>query len=161
MIRKHIIQPVAELLTHALITSRLVTCNSLLHGLNKPQLKRLQRLHNTAARLVPFSMKYTQKLHWLPIEQRIIFKISMFVFKKIHGILPIYLCSLVKPYDLLRRNMRSSNKLLLTEHSWEARSFALSAANAWNTLPTNIRASATISIFKTPLKTHLFKAYFE
>ena len=60
MIRKHFNQPVVELLTHALITSRLVTCNSLLRGLNKTQLKRLQRLHNTAARLVPFSMKYTQ-----------------------------------------------------------------------------------------------------
>ena len=35
MIRKHINQPVAELLTHALITSRLDACNSLLHGLNK------------------------------------------------------------------------------------------------------------------------------
>ena len=41
IIRKHINQPVAELLTHALITSRLDTCNSLLHGLNKTQLKRL------------------------------------------------------------------------------------------------------------------------
>ena len=35
MIRKHINQPVAELLTHMLITSKQDTCNSLLHGLNK------------------------------------------------------------------------------------------------------------------------------
>ena len=40
MIRKHINQPVAELLTHTLVTSRLDTCNSLLHGFNKTQLKR-------------------------------------------------------------------------------------------------------------------------
>ena len=38
-----------------------------------------------------------------------------------------------------------------------ARSFTVSAAKAWNTLPNNIRGSATISIFKK----HLFKAYFE
>ena len=37
MMRKHINQPVAEILTHALITSRLDTCNSLLHDLNKTQ----------------------------------------------------------------------------------------------------------------------------
>ena len=55
MILRHINQPVAELLIHALITSRLDTCNSLLHGLNKTQLKRLQRLHNTATRLVTLS----------------------------------------------------------------------------------------------------------
>ena len=43
MIRNLINQPVAELLTHALITSKVNTCNSLLHGLNKTQLKHLQR----------------------------------------------------------------------------------------------------------------------
>ena len=42
-----------------------------------------------------------------------------------------------------------------------ARSFTVSAAKAWNTLPNNIRASATVCVFKTPLETHLFKAYFE
>ena len=120
MIRKHINQPVAELLTHALITCRLDTCNSLLHGLNKTQLKRLQRFQNTAARLVTLSRKCThitpilKQLHWLPIEQRIIFKISMSVFKIIHGVSPAYLCSLVNLYEPLRGNMRSANKLLLT-----------------------------------------------
>ena len=103
MIRKHINQPVAELLTRALITSRLDTCNSLLHGLNKTLLKQLQRLQNTVARLVTLSMKFTlitpilKQSHWLPIEQRIIFKIFMFMFKAIHGVSPTYLCSLVKP----------------------------------------------------------------
>ena len=151
MIRNNINQPVAELLTHALITSRLDRCNSLLHGLNKTQLKRLQRLQNTAARLVTLSGKCThitpilKQLHWLSMVQRIIFKISMFVFKTIHGVSPTYLCSLVKPYEPLRGNMRSANKLLLTEqkskNSWGARSFTVSAAMAWNTLPNNIRAS--------------------
>ena len=112
-------QPVAELLTHPLITSRLEPCKSLLHGLNETQLKRLQRLQNTAARLVTLSMKFThmtpilKQLHWLPIEQRIIFKMFMFVFKTIHGVSPTYLCSLVKPYEPHRGNMRSANKLLL------------------------------------------------
>ena len=171
MIRKHINQPVAELLTHALITSRLDTCNSLLHGLNKTQLIRLQRLQNTAARLVTLTRKCThitpilKQLHLLPIEQRIVFKISMFVFKTIHCVSPVYLCNLVKVYEPLRGNMRSANKLLLTEHkcknSWGARSFTVSAANVWNTLPNTIRASATVCVFKTALKTHLFKAYFE
>ena len=67
-IRKHINQPVTELLTHALITSRLDTCNSLLHSLNKTQLKRLQRLQNTAARLVTLSRKCT---HITPILKQL------------------------------------------------------------------------------------------
>ena len=171
MIRKHISHPFAELITHALITSRLDTCNSLLHSLNKTPLKRLQRLQNTAVRLVTLYRKFThitptlKQIHWLPSEQRTIFKMSVFVFKTIHGASPIYLCSLVKPYEPLRGNIRSANKLLLTEYKsknwWGARSFTVSAAKAWNTLPNNIRASATIRVFKTALKTHLFKAYFE
>ena len=92
-------------------------------------------------------------------------KISMFVSKTIHGVSPTYLCSLVKPYEPLRGNMRSANKLLLTEHksknSLGARSLTVSAAKVWNTLPNNISPRATIRIFKTTLKTHLLKAYFE
>ena len=61
-------QPVAELLTHALIISSLDSCNSLLHGLNKTQLKRLQRLQNTAARLVTLSRKCT---HITPILKQL------------------------------------------------------------------------------------------
>ena len=87
-------QLVMEPFTHALISSELDTCSSLLHSLNKTQLRRLQQLQNTAARLVTLSRKFThitpflKQLHWLPIEQRIIFKISMFVFKTIHGVSP-------------------------------------------------------------------------
>ena len=121
MIRRHINQPFAEL-AQALITSRLDTCNSLLHSLNKTQLKRLQRLQNTAVRLVTLSRKcihitpILKQLHWLSTEQRIIFKMSMFVLKTIHGASPTYLCSIVKPYEPLRGNIRSANKLLLTEY---------------------------------------------
>ena len=171
MIRKHINQPFAELLTHALITYRLDTCNSLPHSLNKTELKRLQRLQNTAVRLVTLSRKCThitpilKQLHWLPSEQRIVFKMSVVVFKTIHGASPTYLCSFIKPYEPLRGHIRFAIKLLLIEHksknSWGARLFTASAAKAWDTLPNNIRASATISVFKTALKTHLFKAYFE
>ena len=59
--------------------------------------------------------------------------------------MPTVFCSLVKPYALLRGNMRSANKLLLTEHTHKnslgARSLTVSAAKAWNTLPNNIIAS--------------------
>ena len=69
------------------------------------------------------------------------------------------------PHEPLRENMRSANKLLLTEHKsrnlWGAWSFTVSAEKAWNTLPNNIRASARVCVCKTTLKTHLFKAYFE
>ena len=69
----------------------------------------------------------------------------------------------IVPFSML--TTPHSNKLLLTEHKsknlWGVQSFIISPAKAWNTLSNNIRASASISIFKTALKTHLYKAYFE
>ena len=77
MVRNHINDHVAELLSHAYITSRLDMGNSALYKLNKSQLNRLQRLQNNAARVVTLSKKSVsissllKQLHWLPIEQRI------------------------------------------------------------------------------------------
>ena len=168
LIREHVNQPVAaELFTHASITSRPDMGKSLLHGLNKSQVHRLERLQNTAAKLVTLSRKFThitpilKQLHWLPIEQRIVFQICTLVVKTIHGASPTYLCNLVEPYVPARDNLRSAVKLLLVEHKainlWGAQSFIVSAAKVWNALPNNIRVTATIDTFKTALKTHVFK----
>ena len=105
--RKHINQPVVELLTLASITSRLDMGNSLLHGLNKSQVHRLERLQNTAAWLITLTRKFThvtpivKQLHWLPIERDCLQN-------------PTYLCNLAKakPYVPACENLRSADKLL-------------------------------------------------
>jgi hypothetical protein len=51
-IRKYLDGPTTERLVHAFITSRLDTCNSPLFGLPSQQLDLLQRIQNSAARLV-------------------------------------------------------------------------------------------------------------
>ena len=102
MVRKHINDHVAELLSHAYITSRLDMGNSALYKLNKSQLNRLQRLQNNAARVVTLSKKSVsissllKQLPWLPIEQRIKYKISLLVFKAMNGhsrLIYVILCS--------------------------------------------------------------------
>jgi len=161
MVHNHINQPVAELLTRALITSRLDPCNSWpQQNAAKTTPAITKHCCQTCHALQEIYSHHTilKQLHWLPIEQRIIFKSLMFVFKTINSVSPTYLCSLVKPYKPLLGNMHSANQLPLTEHksknSWGARLFTVSTAKTWNTLPNNIRASATISVFKTALKTH-------
>jgi hypothetical protein len=70
-----------QTLVHAFITSKLDNCNSLLYELPKFLIDRLQNVQNCAARLVTGSKKYDhitplmKQLHWLPITQRIIYKI--------------------------------------------------------------------------------------
>ena len=49
-----------------------------------------------------------QELHWLPVEQRIISKILLMIFKRLNGIAPSYLSDLVTRY-IPRRNLRFAN----------------------------------------------------
>ena len=64
-------------------------------------LNKVQRVLNAAARLVFRAPHYCRitpllyELHWLPVRQRISFKILLFVFKAIHGFAPTYLRELV------------------------------------------------------------------
>ena len=51
-IRKHLTQQNAETLMHAFISSRLDFCNSLLYGLPKYLIDRIQSVQNAAARIV-------------------------------------------------------------------------------------------------------------
>ena len=70
-----------EKLVHAFITSKPDNANSLLYGLPKFLIDRLQNVQNAAARVVTRTRKYDhikpvlKQLHWLPISQRIKYKI--------------------------------------------------------------------------------------
>ena len=76
-----------RLLVHAFVTSRLDYCNGLLYGFPKYHISKLQRVQNTAARLITNTRKYDHispalyNLHWLPVFYRIYFKILIVTFK--------------------------------------------------------------------------------
>ena len=105
-------------LVHAFITSKVDYCNSLLYGVPKYLLLRLQRVLNCAARIVFKSNKYDhitpllKELHWLPIEQRIKFKILLITFKALNKQAPNYITDLLIPYKP-SRSLRSSTKIFL------------------------------------------------
>ncbi len=168
-IRKYLNEKSTEILIHAFITSRLDQCNSLLHGLPDSQISKLQRIQNSAARLVTLSRKHDHispvlhNLHWLPVKYRIIFKILLLTYKCIHGTAPLYLQELIKRYTP-SRNLRSSSKSLLTVSSsstqYGQRAFSVSSSELWNSLPLHIKNSETLNKFKSSLKTHLFTKAF-
>ena len=107
-----------ERLVHAFISSRLGCCNSLLYGLPSLQLDKLQRVQNTATRLVTRSTRHEyitpilHDLHWLPVSKRIAFKIMLFIYKAQNGLAPAYISQLLDSYHS-HRTLRSSTQNLL------------------------------------------------
>ena len=146
-----------------------VQCNSLLYALPESQIAKLQRIQNSAARLVSLSRKYDHitpilhELHWLPVKYRIIYKILLLTYKCLHGMGPTYLQELLKEYKPVR-NLRSSGQLRLitsiTSTQYGQRSFSVAASELWNDLPLHVKNSQTLAQFKSSLKTHLFTLAF-
>ena len=106
-------------------------------------------------------------LHWLPIQQRILFKILILTYQANHKTAPQYLCDLIMPYSNARC-LRSDNMSLIAPchpraklKSYGERSFQHAAPTEWNKLPLLIRESPSLDIFKTQLKTFLFKSILE
>ena len=96
-IRKFLSEKATGALIHAFVTSHLDYCNSLLYGVPKCQIDRLQRVLNAAAHVTQQVTRYShltpvlKSLHWLPIGFQIKFKIALLVFKALKGMAPLYL----------------------------------------------------------------------
>ena len=167
-IRRYIDKSTAEILVNSLVTSKMDYCNSLLFGVNDHLINRLQRCQNNAARVISLSRKYDhitpvmQRLHWLPVRYRIIFKILILAHKSIYGKGPMYLRDLLHWYAP-GRNLRSASEYLLVEppfklRTFGARRFEYAAPHLWNTiLPLELRREPDLERFKSGLKTCLFK----
>src|SRR6218665_2923795 len=99
------------------VSSRLDHCSSILVGLPLAQTPRLDRVLRCAAHLIGRIPKYgsvsaymRDTLHWLPISQRISYRIAVLVWQCFLGSAPGYLCELCRPVSGLpgRRALRSS-----------------------------------------------------
>ena len=131
------------------------------YGVNKSVINKLQKLQNAAARLISKRRKRQSvrdvlvTLHWLPVEQRIIFKILVITFKIIHGLAPENLANLI--------SFRCADTLLLNniflDTSYGRQSFSYAAPRYWNSLPNDIKFSSTLENFKSKTKTYLFNNF--
>ena len=166
MIRKYLTTEAAEIIIHSFVTSKLDYCNALLYGLPKVLLDKLQHVQNTAARVVTGCKKYDhitpvlKNLHWLPVKQRITFKILLLTYKALHDKAPQYVTNMLTPY-VPGRSLRSGSRMQLEiPHTrlltYGDRAFSKAAPMLWNKLPIEIRQSPSIDSFKRKLKTFLF-----
>ena len=132
-------------LVTSFVLSRMDYCNTLLVNLPKDTITKLQRIQNHAARLVLKKAKRDhvtplfRKLHWLPLQARIIYKIC---FKCVNKSAPSYLSYLLEQY-VPSRLLRSGSQNLLkisprANKKCTERAFKHCAPSIWNSLPSDI-----------------------
>ena len=132
---------------------------------------------NSLCRVVTRSSRYThatpnlEKLHWLPVKYRVLFKIGLITYKVLKYGQPVYLKDKLHPYTSSRNTRRSSPKYkflqvpsfdskIYKSHKYLTKSFSHHAPAFWNSLPVHVRTSPSVTSFRKHLKTHLFKSAF-
>lgn len=172
-IRDSLTNAAASQLVHSLVTSRLDYCNSLLVGCSQQSLSKLQRVQNMAARIVAgrrsrhfdSSRALLKHLHWLPIQQRIEYKVLLMAFKSQNELAPPYLSRQINSYEAIRP-LRSEDQLQLAlpdarpRTRYGDRKFCEAAPRLWNRTDRGTRQAETVNLFKSKLKTELFTKTF-
>jgi len=155
----------------ALILSRLDYCNAILAGLPDSTLAPLTRVLHAAARVV-LRLGYRdpitpalRHLHWLPIQERVKFKLCLLMFNIVQGCSPSYLQDMVTSCAIKQRGRQqlrsaSDNSFAVrrTKLRFGERAFSVAGPAAWNSLPVELRFAQTSHAFKKGLKTLLFKS---
>ena len=161
-IRKFMIQETVVKLVSCFVLRSLDYCNSLLEDFPTESINKLQNVQNCAARLVLGIRKREhttpglKNLHWLPIYQRIQYKLSLLCYKSFKSLLPSYLSDLLSPYTVSRtlRSTSDITRLSVPRHRLEhygKRAFSRSAPSVWNSLPAVLCETNTTNSLKTRL----------
>ena len=171
-IRKSLTIDSAHALVRALVLSRLDYCNSLLAGVTRALIGRLDSVMRAAARLI-LQLHYTDhvtslirgRLHWLDAPSRINYKLCVLAYRCQRNLAPNYLAEYCIPVNSVsgRSRLRSATtgELIIPPCSTKRlgpRAFAVSCPSAWNSLPPVLRGQDTgLLTFKRELKTVLFR----
>ena len=118
-IRSFLTEDAAKTLITSYILSRLDYCNCLFMGTSNSVIQPLQKIQNFAARLVLLAPRHhnstplLEKLHWLPISERVKYKVASMCFSTINASGPAYLSELLHVYTPSRTLRSSSDTRML------------------------------------------------
>ena len=136
--------------------------------ISQATLNTFQRIQNPLANVIINTSKYQHitlllnKLHWLPIKQRIYHKLCIFTYITLTNQQPTYLYNSF-PFPTNYVSTRFSDSLVLSIlFVWSSlgkRAFSVIGSRLWNSLPPDTWNSF-LPIFRSKLKTHLFKIAF-
>ena len=169
-VRKSLTLEATRTIVHGLVTARLDYCNALLLGTTKSNIAKLQHVQCDLARVVlqaPWrtsSKPLLEQLHWLPIQERITFKVAVITFKTRSSKQPEYLSEIICDYEQTR-NLRSEDQHLLhvpfLKSTSVRRAFCYAAPKIWNSLTLDTKSAASLGVFRSKLKTELFTAAYK
>jgi len=86
------------------MSSRLDNANALLHGTSVYNINRLQVAQNSLVRTVcqaprsASAIELCRQIHWLPVQQRISYKVAVITYKTCSTSKPAYLSDLLQDY---------------------------------------------------------------
>ena len=149
-------------------------CCSVLAGVSRQLLYRLQSILNTAARLV-FSVRRSEhitpllrELHWLRVPERITFHLCGLTHRCFNGSVPAYLTENIRltANVEIHHHLRSSTTTTLVVPPVQRctlgdRAFPVAAPRVWNSLPPSLRNVSSLVPFRHQLKTFLFVHSFD
>ena len=116
-IRKFLSVETAMLQANTMVSSLLDYCNSLLYGVSKSNIAKLQRVQNDLCHIIfrldkmSHVTPFLKKLHWLPIQHCILFKYNLLVYKAIN------LSALIRSSSLTRGNRLSPQRALKSSYA--------------------------------------------
>jgi len=121
----------------------------LLQGMSDGLMRKVQSVQNAAACLITGTKRCNhitpvlRQLHWLPVHQRVTFKLACLAYQSLSGNAPMYLPNdirLLSESD--RRQLRSSSirtcTVPRTHNGYDDRSFAANGPRLWNSLPSQL-----------------------
>ena len=127
----------------------------MLRGAPSYSIKKLQRVQNNAARIV---LEAPRRSYWLPVQQRIDYKVALLTLKVRSTSTPSYLRRLIQDRQHSHK-VRSTTTTLCqasTTTTFVKRVYQCSSPAVRNSLPKNVVNSDSVTVFKSRLKTFLF-----
>ena len=152
-----------------LVFSKMFYCSSVWSNTSVTNINKLQAIQNFAARIVTRSRKFDhitpilKQLRWMPVKDHLFYRDALLTFKCMNGKAPTNLCSrFIKRGTISGRSTRNANILDIPCYKTATgqRSFLYRAVTIWNNLPSDIKLSSTMNIFKRKLINHLLMSRF-
>ena len=160
------------ILVRSLVLSRLDYCLPILSGIPASLRRQLQSVLHASVRTIFRANRFSsvfpllRELGWLPIQDRIALRLAVMTHRCLSGAAPAYLQSEVQLISNVshRTRLRSSATRNLVipfsrRSTFGERSFPVSAARTWNSLPPTIKEEHNAKLFKSLVRKHLISLH--